>query len=69
MTTSESTQPLGDLRAARSEAGLSREKVAWLAGCSVSYLQLLEGGFSPNGSEVRPRVERVLRDALGAKAG
>jgi len=51
---------------ARAETGLTRERVAQLAGCSVSYLQLLEGGFDPNGSDVRPRVESVLRDALRA---
>jgi transcriptional regulator with XRE-family HTH domain len=58
------TAPPGSLRAARAEAGLTRQRLAQLAGCSESYLQLLEGGFNPGDSEVRPRVEEVLREAI-----
>jgi transcriptional regulator with XRE-family HTH domain len=65
MTTNECSNGIGNLRTARTQSGLTREKVASLAGCSVSYLQLLEGGFNPNGSDVRPRVEQVLLEALG----
>ena len=52
----------GGIRAARRDAGLSRQKLASLADCSVSYLQLLEGGFTPADSSVIPRIMRVLNE-------
>jgi transcriptional regulator with XRE-family HTH domain len=51
---------LADLKARRRAAGLSRQRVANEAGCSLSHLQMLEGGYSPGRSDVLPRVLTVL---------
>jgi transcriptional regulator with XRE-family HTH domain len=48
------------LRARRERAGLSRQQLGQLAGCSVSFVQLVETGFSPRVSPTRERIERVL---------
>jgi transcriptional regulator with XRE-family HTH domain len=46
------------------KAGLSREKLAALAGCSVAWVAQLEGGMTPSSSPALNRIWRVL-DALG----
>ena len=51
------TAESGDLlRAARKAAGLSQQRVAELAGCSVSYVRVLEAGYTPGGSTVLQRI-------------
>lgn len=50
------------LRERRQRAGLSQQRLAELAGCSVSMLRLLEGGMRPAESEVLPRVEALLAE-------
>ena len=56
------TAPSGVLlRAARKAAGLSQQRVAELAGCSVSYVRVLEAGYRPeNDSDVLGRINTVL---------
>lgn len=46
----------------RLELGLSRQQLASDAGCSMSYLALIEGGFTPRESDVLPRLERALNE-------
>jgi transcriptional regulator with XRE-family HTH domain len=56
----------GDLRAARRALGLSQQRVAELARCSVSYVRLLESGYQPEGgSDVLRRIAAVLRGEGG----
>jgi DNA-binding transcriptional regulator YiaG len=56
------TDRSGDLlRTARKAAGLSQQRVAELAGCSVSYVRVLESGYRPeNDSDVLVRIADVL---------
>ena len=58
------TAPSGDLlKTARKAAGLSQQRVAELAGCSVSYVRVLEAGYRPeNDSDVLSRITGVLND-------
>lgn len=57
------TQDRGRLRAARKAAGLSQQRVAELAGCSVGYVRVLEAGYTPDaGSKVFRRILNVLRN-------
>jgi transcriptional regulator with XRE-family HTH domain len=67
----------GSIRAARIDAGLSQQELAARAGCSVSFVGLLEGGYLPANSDVLPRVLSViglsmvtiLRREIGMTAG
>ena len=58
----EVTADSGALRGARREAGLTQQELATRAGCSLSYLVMLEMGFSPARSAVLPRIIRVLNE-------
>lgn len=51
---------VGGLRERRVAAGLSQQRMAELAGCSVAIVGLLEGGYRPERSAVLPRIVRVL---------
>jgi predicted transcriptional regulator len=62
--TSTYTQQGGSIQSRRRELGLSRQELASRAGCSMSYLALIEGGFMPHESSVLPRVLSAL--AAGA---
>jgi transcriptional regulator with XRE-family HTH domain len=55
-----STNQAGSIRDRRKAAGLSQQRLAELAGCSLSAVYLLEKGFSPAHSAPREKVERVL---------
>ena len=57
------TQQGGSLRAARKAAGLSQQRVAELAGCSLTYVRVLESGYTPRdaGSKVFCRILNVLQ--------
>jgi transcriptional regulator with XRE-family HTH domain len=59
----------GDLRARRLAAGLSQQRLAELAGCSISFLGLLERGMTPKRSDVLPRIEKALVTATERKGG
>jgi transcriptional regulator with XRE-family HTH domain len=50
----------GDLRSRRIAAGLTQQRVADLAGCSISIVGLLERGLTPEHSSVIPRILAVL---------
>ncbi len=50
----------GGLRARREAAGLSQQRLAELAGCSIAAIGLYEGGYSPSRSTVLERVLAVL---------
>lgn len=52
----------GALRARREAAGLSQQRLAELAGCSIATIGLYEGGYSPARSTVLERVLAVLDD-------
>lgn len=54
------TDPVGAIRDQRRAAGMSQQRLAELAHCSVSYVRLLERGFAPASSDVLPRVLDAL---------
>lgn len=56
-----------ELKAARQRAGLSRQKLAGLAGCSMAWVQQLEAGVQPADSPTLERIWMVL-DALGGRS-
>ena len=57
----------GRLKRARQRAGLSQQRVAELARCSVSYVRLIESGYRPEpGSDVANRIAAVLRESKPA---
>jgi transcriptional regulator with XRE-family HTH domain len=60
MTASIVSSDVGSLRALREARGLTQVDVARRAGCSVSYIRLLEAGGVPHKSRVLPDVLRVL---------
>lgn len=49
-----------DLREQRLAAGLSQQRVAELAECSVQMVRVLESGMRPTTSAVLSRIEAVL---------
>jgi transcriptional regulator with XRE-family HTH domain len=51
------------IRAARLAAGLSQQRLAELARCSVGYVRILENGYEPETGEVYGRVLAVLDGA------
>lgn len=51
-----------DLRALRKAAGMSQERLAQLAGCSLHTVALFERGYRPGRSDVLPRIIAVLND-------
>jgi transcriptional regulator with XRE-family HTH domain len=56
------SHPIGGIRERRKRARLSQQALAERAGCSLSYVALLERGFVPDASDVLPRIEHVLDD-------
>ena len=52
----------GYLRSRRAAVGLSQQRLAELAACSLAMVRLLESGYSPKDSDVVPRIERTLND-------
>ena len=54
-----------DIRALRRSAGLSQQRVAELAGCSLAAVALFERGYSPDTSVVLPRIIAALREDAG----
>ena len=46
----------GSIRERRNDLGLSRQQLAAQVGCSMSYLALIEGGFTPHASDVLSRI-------------
>lgn len=51
-----------ELRARRDRLGLSRTRLAHLAGCSLSSLCNIENGYVPKQSDVLSRARAVLAD-------
>jgi transcriptional regulator with XRE-family HTH domain len=51
-----------DYRALRHAAGLSQQRVAELADCSLAAVALYGRGYRPERSEVLPRIAAVLND-------
>jgi transcriptional regulator with XRE-family HTH domain len=66
MTTTASQVGLDGIRARRERIGVTRERLAAASEVSVSWLQLLEGGFDPVASPSRERVLRVLAALEGS---
>jgi transcriptional regulator with XRE-family HTH domain len=58
-----------ELRSTRVKAGLSREKLAALAGCSVAWVTQLEGGMTPGSSAALDRIWRVLHALADEEGG
>ncbi|MGO8906627.1 MAG: helix-turn-helix domain-containing protein [Solirubrobacteraceae bacterium] len=56
------TSTTGDIRERRMAAGLSRQKLAQYADCSISYVQMIEAGLRPSRSDVLPRLEAALSE-------
>ncbi len=50
------------LRAMRRAAGISQERLAQLADCSLHTVALFERGYRPSRSDVLPRIVAVLND-------
>ena len=48
------------LLARRRAVGFSQQALAERAGCSLSFVRLLERGYAPPQSPTRDRIERVL---------
>ena len=64
MVNANATAQGGGLRAARLAAGLSQQRVAELAKCSVGYVRVLESGYMPaSDSDVVARIAAVLHDS------
>lgn len=59
----------GVLRRLRRAAGLSQQQVATRAGCSIAAVALYERGYTPERSDVLPRIVRVLNDDAPADNG
>lgn len=57
-----------DLKALRRAAGLSQQRVAERAGCSLSMIRILESGYVPEHSDVLPRVLAALIDPSTTEA-
>lgn len=51
------------MRKRREALGLTRQQLAALADCSLSMLQMLEGGYTPSTGQVVGRVEKALAEA------
>ncbi len=62
MVSANGTRDSGGLREQRRAAGLSQQRLAELAGCSVSAVRLFERGYQPSPSAVLTRVEAVLNN-------
>jgi transcriptional regulator with XRE-family HTH domain len=60
---------LGSLRAQRRDAGLSQQQLAQLAGCSLSYVALLEKGYRPGDSTVLPGIVAILNGETPEASG
>jgi transcriptional regulator with XRE-family HTH domain len=59
----------GELRRMRKARGLSQQRLAAIAGCSLSYVRLLESGYAPASGEVLDRVLGALQDGEGRAPG
>ncbi len=53
------------LRTLRKEAGISQQRLAELARCSIATVRLYEGGYRPN-PEMVAKLVAVLKDDEGA---
>lgn len=58
-----------DLKVLRRSAGMSQQRLAELAGCSVSMVRVLESGYEPERSDVLPRLLAALPTTREAPAG
>lgn len=55
--------PMNSLKERRKAAGLTQQALATRAGCSLAYVTVLENGYTPRGSNVLPRILRVIQEA------
>jgi transcriptional regulator with XRE-family HTH domain len=56
-----------DLKSRRLAAGMSQQRLAQLADCSVSIVGLLERGLTPKHSDVLARIDAALTAARPAR--
>ncbi len=54
------TAAAGSIRDQRRAAGMSQQRLAEIAGCSLSMVRLLESGYVPGSSQVLDRIASVL---------
>jgi transcriptional regulator with XRE-family HTH domain len=60
MASVNATDRRGGLHERRKAAGLSQQRLAELAGCSLTFVRVLEAGYEPATSAVLPRILAVL---------
>lgn len=60
MSISATIERVERIREQRRAAGLSQDRLARLAGCSVAMMIAIERGYIPRRSRVLPEIERVL---------
>jgi transcriptional regulator with XRE-family HTH domain len=60
-------ESVGDIRGARLAAGLSQQKLAGSADCSISMVRLVEAGYRPEPSAAIERIVSVLNDETPAR--
>jgi transcriptional regulator with XRE-family HTH domain len=53
------------IRSLRDSAGISRQKLAYLADCSIGTIAQYENGYVPGESEIYDRAVRVLTELNG----
>jgi predicted transcriptional regulator len=62
--------PSGDeLRRSRRRLGLSRTRLAAVAGCSPAYVQMLEDGYQPSRGDTYREVVETLERLEAVKDG
>jgi transcriptional regulator with XRE-family HTH domain len=57
------TEQPGGLREQRRVTGLSQQKLAERAGCSIGMIRLLEAGYRPRWSDVLERITAALAES------
>ena len=57
------------IRDRRAALGISQQRLAELAGCSLSMVRLLDRGYAPEASAVLDRINSILNDVEPAANG
>ncbi len=68
MASVNATDRRGGLHERRKAAGLSQQRLAELAGCSLTFVRVLEAGYEPATSAVLPRILAVLDGSTTSEA-
>jgi transcriptional regulator with XRE-family HTH domain len=65
MSANARAQTGGDVRTRRRASGISQQRLAELAHCSLSMVRLLESGYQPESGTVVERIAAALDDEAG----